>query len=81
MLPLDLLIDFQIVEPAVAVADDLVALRDKGLRQLRTLFERADDSEDADLDVKALENAHEPPGPAARSIFENRFDGGIAAPL
>ena len=54
MLALGLLVDLEIVEPTVAMADDLVAVGDNGLGQLRTLLERAHHPEDADLDIEAL---------------------------
>ena len=79
MLTLGLLIDFEIVEPPVAVTDDLVALGDKSLRQLRTLLKRPDNAEDADPDVEALEDAQQAPASAARSIFEDGFHGGVAS--
>ena len=79
MLALGLLIDFEIVEPPIAVTDDLVAFGDKGLRQLRTLLKRPNDAEDADLDVEALEDAQQSPASAARPIFEDGFHGGVAS--
>ena len=41
MLALGLLIDFEIVEPPVAVTDNLMAVGDEGLRQLGALLKRA----------------------------------------
>jgi hypothetical protein len=77
MLTLGLLIDFKIIEPPVAVTDNLVTLGDKGLRQLRALFKRPDDAEDTDLDVEPLEDAQQAPASAARGSVANLAGGGI----
>ena len=81
MIALGFLVDLEIIEPTITVADDLVSLSDKGLGQLRTLLERAHDSQDADLDAESLEDTHEPPAPAARPIFERQFHRRAAGPL
>jgi hypothetical protein len=47
---------------------------DECLRQFRILLQAAHDAEDAHLDIKAAEDAQEPPRADARPIFEDRFD-------
>src|SRR5271170_1645707 len=78
MLALGLFIDFEIVEPTVAVADDLVSLCDEGRGQLRTLLQGADHAEDADLDAEARENPQQAAATTARPVFEHRLYDGAA---
>src|SRR5277367_4141103 len=74
MLTLLVLRHAMVVEPAPAVADDFMPVGGKGRGQLRILLQRADDAEDADLHLEALEDAQQAPATDARSVFEHGFD-------
>jgi hypothetical protein len=78
---LDLFVDFEIVEPAIAVAHNLVAVRKKSLRQLRVLFKRPDHAENADLYPETPEDPQQAPAPAAGPIFKYRLNCWVSRPL
>src|SRR4029077_11809487 len=52
VLALDVFGDGTVVDPAIAVTDDFMALRHAGLGQCGVLLERAGDAEDARLDAE-----------------------------
>src|SRR5579863_5814861 len=81
VLSLLLLAHRRVVDPSPSVADDFVALLDKGADKIGIGPEAPDNAEDADLDVKCLEDAQEAPAADARSIFERRLDHGAARPF
>ncbi len=56
VLPFDMLRHRAVIDPAIAVADDFMAARSAGFRQIGILLERAGDAEDAHLDVELGKN-------------------------
>src|SRR5438128_10513461 len=78
MFALDLLADELVVDPAPAVAHDLVAGFHDRRGGLGVALERHRDGEDADLDAVLGERAHEAPEPGAASVLVHRLDLKIA---
>jgi len=70
-----------IVDPAIAVADDLVAGRDHGARDIGIALERANDGKDAHRNLEAGKDAQQPPDATAAAILERRFDDRAAQPF
>ncbi len=73
-------VDFEIVEPAIAMADHLMAVGDKGVAVSSGHCSKARVRmpENADLKIEPLEYSQQPPTAAARPIFEagrSRQDG------
>ena len=81
MLALDLLGHMLVVEPAPAVADDLMAAFDDGLGRIGVALQPHDHSPDAGLYVAFLEDAHEPPEAAPAAVFEGAFHDHVAHAL
>src|SRR5579862_192091 len=79
MLAFDVLGHHAIIDPAIAVADNFVALFDESPGQFGILFERAGDAEDAGLDAELAKHPEHPPGAAAAAVFEHGFDQRNAA--
>ncbi len=67
-----------VVEPAIAVANDLVPILDKGARQLGVALGRLGDGQEAHLDPEAAEQAKQPPAADPRTVFEHGFDNRAA---
>ncbi len=59
-----------IIDPAIAVANDLMPIREKGLNSLGAFLKRAYDAENADADIELFENSKQTPDADARTIFE-----------
>src|SRR5579883_59536 len=74
MLALLVFLHLVIIEPAPAMADDLVSVFDEGASQFGAHIQAADDAEHADFHAETLEDAQQPPAADARPVFEDRFD-------
>src|ERR1700682_1972712 len=74
MLAFDLLADVGVVDPAIAVAYDLVPALDESTGQFGILLQRARDGEHAHLDGEVAKDIQYPPGAATAAKFEHRFD-------
>jgi hypothetical protein len=74
MLALDLLRHHLVVEPAIAVADDLMPVHDKGAYQLRVALGRLGDGQQAHLGAEPAEQPQQAPAADPRAVFEHRFD-------
>src|SRR3984893_1058186 len=80
MLALDLFRDRLVVEPAIAVADDLVAVLDEGPGEFGVTLGRLRHCQQADLATDRAEQAKRPPPADARAVFEYRLDDRAAHP-
>jgi hypothetical protein len=68
------LVDEVVVEPTVAVADDLVAFLNKCVSGFRVTLDRLSHGEDANQHIKAFEDPQEPPNSNPSAVFEGGFD-------
>src|SRR6516164_10069722 len=73
MLALDLFRHCLVIEPTIAMADDLVPVLDKGTGDLGVALGSLCDGQQANLDPKLLEQAEQAPAADARAVFEDRF--------
>ena len=74
VLALDLFGHRAIVDPAIAVADDLVPAAHAGLGQFGVLLESAHDAQNADHDRELGKDVEQAPGAAATAVFEHQLD-------
>src|ERR1700738_511716 len=74
MLTFDLLAHIGVVNPAIAVAYDLVAALDASCGQFGSLLQRSGDAEDACLYREGAKNIQQAPGAATAAKFEHRLD-------
>ena len=74
MLALDLLGHHLVIEPAIAVADDLVPVGDKGADQFRVALGRLGHGQQAQLDAEPAEQTQQAPAADPRTVFEDGFD-------
>src|SRR6516225_804505 len=80
MLALDLFRDHLVVEPAIAVADDLMPVFDKGVSEFGVALGCFGDRQQTHLDPEPAEQAQQAPAADARAVFENRLDHRAAHP-
>src|SRR6516165_11242903 len=80
MLALDLFRHRLVIEPTIAVADDLVALLDKGTGDLGVALGSLCYGQQANLDPEFTEQAQQPPAADPRTVFEHRLDHWAACP-
>ena len=78
---LDLLGQVLVIDPAVAVADDLVSGLDDRSGDLGVALKRSADRQHADLDVAFGENSQQPPHAAPRAVFVDLLDKHAAPAL
>ena len=87
MLAFDLFRHGLVIEPAVAMADDLVPVLDKGARQFRVALGCFGDRQQACLDPEPAEQPQQAPAADARAVLEDGLDerarspGNIGAPM
>ena len=74
MLALHLFRHDLVIEPAVAVADDLVSIRDIGADEFWVALGRLGDRQQAYLDPETAEQTQQPPAADPRAVFEHGFD-------
>lgn len=70
-----------IIDPAIAMADNLVAARDECFRDIRVLLDGAGDGQNAERYVIFREDIEDTPDAAAASVLEHGFDQRVADPL
>src|SRR5262249_58457963 len=74
MLAFHRLVHVVVVDPAPAMADDLVTFSEKRLNRLAALLHGAYYTKDTDLDLELPEDAEQPPYADARAVLEHRLD-------
>src|SRR2546421_12757168 len=78
MLAFHLFVDMVIVDPAIAVADDLVAAFDKGVGHLWVMLKRCGHAEYTERDVELGEDTQHTPDTDARAVLKGRVHERIA---
>jgi hypothetical protein len=80
MFALHLFVDVVIVDPAIAVADDLMATFDKGVGHLWITLKRCGHAEYTERNVELGEDTQYTPYTDARAVLKGRFHERIAFP-
>jgi hypothetical protein len=78
MVAFHLFVDVVIVDPAIAVADDLVAAFDKGVSHLRVMLKRCGHAEYTERNIELGEDTQHTPDTDARAVLKGRFHEWIA---
>src|SRR5262245_26439333 len=73
MFAFHLCVDVVIVDPAIAMADDLVAACDKGVGHLWVLFKRCGHAEYTERNVELGEDTKHTPDTDSRAVLKGRF--------
>src|SRR4029450_2032617 len=73
MFALHLFVDVVIVDPTIAMADDLVAAFDKGVGHLRVMLKRCGHAEYTERNVELGEDTQHTPDTDSRAVLKGRF--------